>query len=47
MVGAGATVSTNDTLFTIGFVGFLLGALWILILTILMLRDSREPARAV
>jgi hypothetical protein len=46
LVGAGATVSTNDTLFTIGFVGFILAALWILILSILMLRAAPEPAPA-
>jgi hypothetical protein len=44
LVGAGATVSTNDTLFTFGLVGFLLATLWILILCILMLR--REPQAA-
>jgi hypothetical protein len=44
LVGGGATVSTNDTLFTIGFIGFLLATLWILLLSIFMLRS--EPARA-
>jgi hypothetical protein len=46
LVGAGATVSTNDTLFTIGFIGFLLATLWILLLSILMLRAAPEPAPA-
>jgi Domain of unknown function (DUF4386) len=43
-VGGGATVSTNDTLFTIGIVGFLLATLWILILSIVMLRHAPEAA---
>jgi len=44
LIGAGATVSTNDTLFTFGFIGFLLAALWILILSVLMLRSAPEAA---
>jgi hypothetical protein len=44
LVGGGATVSTNDTLFTIGFIGFLLATLWILILSIVMLRHAPEAA---
>jgi hypothetical protein len=44
LVGGGATVSTNDTLFTIGFIGFLLASLWIVILSVLMLRQAPEPA---
>ena len=44
LIGAGATVSTNDTLFTFGFVGFLLASLWILILSVLMLRSAPEAA---
>jgi hypothetical protein len=47
LIGAGATVSTNDTLFAFGFAGYLLSALWVLILSVLMLRGSREPAPAV
>jgi hypothetical protein len=47
LIGAGATVSTNDTLFGFGFAGYVLSALWVLILSILMLRGSREPVPAV
>jgi len=47
LIGAGATVSTNDTLFTFGFIGFLLATLWLLILSIFMLRGSQEPAPVV
>ena len=44
LIGAGVTVSTNDTLYTLGFIGFLLAALWVLILSVLMLRSAPEAA---
>ena len=44
LIGGGATVSTNDTLFTIGLIGFLLASLWLVILSIFMLRQAPEAA---
>ena len=44
LIGGGATVSTNDTLFTFGLIGFLLASLWLVILSIFMLRQAPEAA---
>ena len=44
LVGGGVTVSTNDTLFAFGIIGFLLATLWVVILSILMLRHAPEAA---
>ena len=46
LIGAGATVSTNDTLFTFGFIGFVLATLWILIVSIMMLSRAPEGSPA-
>jgi hypothetical protein len=44
LVGGGVTVSTNDTLFAFAIFGFLLATLWVVILSILMLRHAPEAA---
>jgi len=44
LIGGGATVSANDTLFNIGVVAFLLSSLWIVILSVCMLRSAPEAA---
>jgi hypothetical protein len=42
--GGAATVSTRDAVFAVGFVGFLMATLWLLIVSILMLRKAPEAA---
>jgi hypothetical protein len=42
LVGAAVVATTNDTLFAISFVGFAASALWVLIVSIFMLRGARE-----
>ena len=44
LVGGAATVSTRDAIFTVGFISFLLATLWLLIVSILMLRRAPEAA---
>jgi len=44
LVGGAASVSTRDAVFTIGFVAFLLATLWLLTVSILMLRRPPEAA---
>jgi hypothetical protein len=42
LVGAAVVATTNDTLFTISFIGFTAASLWVLIVSIFMLRGTRE-----
>jgi hypothetical protein len=45
LVGCGAVTSTKDAIFYVAFAGFLVFAIWVLILSILMLRaDDGKPA---
>jgi hypothetical protein len=45
LVGCGAVTSTKDFIFYIAFAGFLVFAIWVLIVSIFMLRtDDRAPA---
>jgi hypothetical protein len=44
LIGGGASVSTNDTLFTFTFIGFLMATLWLVVLSVLMLRRAPEAA---
>jgi hypothetical protein len=46
LVGAYATVSTSDTIFTLTFVGFALATLWLLIVSIFMLRGTPDRVEA-
>jgi hypothetical protein len=42
LVGAAVVATTNDTLFTISSIGFAAASLWVLIVSIFMLRGARE-----
>ena len=42
VVGAAVVATTNDTLFTISVIGFALASLWVLIVSIFMLRGARD-----
>jgi hypothetical protein len=44
LIGGAAAVSTRDAVFTLGFAGFLLASLWVLVLSVLMLRSAPEAA---
>ncbi len=44
LAGGAATVSTRDAVFAVGFVGFLMATLWLLIVSILMLRKAPDAA---
>ena len=46
LAGGYATVSTREEVFTVAFVGFLLATLWILLVSIFMLRKAPEPVVA-
>jgi hypothetical protein len=46
VVGSAIAVSTRDAFFTVSFVSFLAFAIWLLIVSVLMLRGPKAPAEA-
>ena len=44
IIGSAAVATTKDAIFSVAFVGFISFLVWVLVVSILMLRGAREPA---